>query len=229
MRFAPPPPPPPQIIRIVQTRLKDHDPWLMSERVLAEHLQVSRTVIREALQRLESQGMVEVVHGKGIKAVDKLERPVNQSIALKVPDAGKRLQQLAEVRLILEPEVARGASMMRTAGDVQELKIIQERFRDSKLPEEAVQCDLDFHRVLARIAGNAVMELILGSLADLGRESRVLTISKYGAELAHRQHEGILQAVEAGNSDQAAAAMRMHIQQSLVHLKSFRHIRDLSG
>ncbi|MFO1514187.1 MAG: FCD domain-containing protein [Verrucomicrobiota bacterium] len=210
----------PQIIRIVQKRLKDNDPWLMPERVLAERLHVSRTVIREAIQRLESEGMVEVVHGKGIKAVDKLQRPVNRSIALKIPDVEKRLQQLAEVRLILEPEVARGAALMRTTSDLQELKQIQSNLRESKLPEEAVQFDMDFHRVLARAAGNAVTELILGSLADLGRESRAVTISRYGVEPAHSQHERVLQAVEAGEADRAAAAMRAHIQQALKDLKS---------
>ena len=88
------------------------DGWLPPERQLAEQLGVSRTVIREATKRLELQGLIEVQHGIGIKVVDKLHKPLNGSLALLIPDTADRLRQLVEVRLLVEPEVARLAARL---------------------------------------------------------------------------------------------------------------------
>lgn len=76
--------------------------WLPAERLLVEQVGVSRTVVREATKRLEQQGMLEIQHGTGIKVVDKLHRPLNDSLSRLIPDVSERLRQLIETRLSTE-------------------------------------------------------------------------------------------------------------------------------
>ena len=70
---------------------EEEDRWLPGERSLAEQLGVSRSVVREATKRLEQQGMLEVQHGNGIKVVDRLHRPLSDSLTLLIPDMADRL------------------------------------------------------------------------------------------------------------------------------------------
>lgn len=187
------------------------DGWLPPERQLAEQLGVSRTVVREATKRLELQGLIEVRHGIGIKVVDKLHKPLNGSLALLLPDKAERLRQFAEVRLLVEPEAARLAAERVKPASLRALKQVQAKLAATTDVNEAVACDLEFHRQLARASGNEVLVLLLESLGELGRASRSVTISTTGAARAHEQHEAIISAVAAGDAPRASAAMRFHI------------------
>ena len=88
----------------------DGETWLPSERELARTFAVSRPVIREATKRLELQGLLEIHHGKGLKMVNQLHRPLSQSLEIDIPDLTDRLQQLHDTRLVIEPEIARLAA-----------------------------------------------------------------------------------------------------------------------
>src|SRR6266704_6091713 len=79
--------------------LKEGLAWLPTERELAVKLGVSRTVLREATKRLESHGLLQIEHGRGLRVVDNLHHPMTRSISLRLPDLPARLQQLAEVKL----------------------------------------------------------------------------------------------------------------------------------
>jgi DNA-binding FadR family transcriptional regulator len=87
---------------------------LPPERILAQKLGVSRTVMREATKRLESQGLLEIRHGSGIRIVNELHRPVCGSLSLAMPAPQERLRQLNEARLLVEPEIARQAAERRS-------------------------------------------------------------------------------------------------------------------
>lgn len=194
------------------------DGWLPPERQLAEQLGVSRTVIREATKRLELQGLIEVQHGIGIKVVDKLHKPLNGSLALLIPDTADRLRQLLEVRLLVEPEVARLAAERVNPAALRALKQVQARLAAATDLEEAIELDLEFHRQLVRASGNEVLVLLLESLGDLGRQSRSVTVSTTGSARAHEQHEAVLAAVAAGDADRAHAAMQFHIHEAAADL-----------
>lgn len=194
------------------------DGWLPPERQLAEQLGVSRTVIREATKRLELQGLIEVQHGIGIKVVDKLHKPLNGSLALLIPDTADRLRQLVEVRLLVEPEVARLAAERVKPVALRALKQVQARLAAAANMEEAIELDLEFHRQLARASGNEVLVLLLESLGELGRKSRSVTVSTTGIARAHEQHEAVLAAVAAGDADRAHTAMQFHIREAAADL-----------
>jgi GntR family transcriptional regulator, transcriptional repressor for pyruvate dehydrogenase complex len=186
-----------QLAKIIRLDQEEDDGWLPTERELSAQLGVSRSVVREAAKRLESQGLVEIQHGVGIKAVDKLHKPLNGSLALLIPDAEERLRQLA----------AENA----TAAQLRTLRRIHQQLIDAPDNARAIEADMAFHRALAEASGNQMFRLILDSLAEIGFASRQRTIGRVGKFTGIEHHAAILEAIERGDSEAAAAAMRHHI------------------
>lgn len=185
---------------------------------MAERLGVSRTVLREATKRLELQGLLEIRHGRGIRAVNRLHKPLSGSLSLLLPELAERLRQLSEARAAIEPEIARQAALKAKTSDVKQLRSIHERLLAAETHDEAVEADIDFHRTLARIAGNEILKLLLESLADLGRESRRVTIGNVGRQRAIDHHTAILTAVAAHDAPSAAKAMKHHMGEAALDL-----------
>lgn len=198
---------------------------LPPERVMAERLGVSRTVLREATKRLELQGLIEIRHGSGIRAVNQLHRPLSGALALLLPELPERLRQLVEARSAIEPEIARLAALRAKASDVKLLRVAHERMVNAQDETEAVEADIDFHRALAVVAGNEILKLTLESLADLGRESRRVTIGNVGQQRAIDHHAAVLAAVAAHDSDAAAEAMRHHLDEAGRDLNAKTRVR----
>ena len=190
------------------------DGKLPPERLMAESLGVSRTVLREATKRLELQGLLEIRHGSGIRAVNRLHKPLSGSLSLLLPELPERLRQLNEARAAIEPEIARQAALKAKTADVRQLRVIHDRLVAAGTHDGAVEADIDFHRTLARIAGNEILKLMLESLADLGRESRSVTIGNVGQQRAIDHHTAILTAVAAHDGPAAAKAMKHHMDEA---------------
>jgi DNA-binding FadR family transcriptional regulator len=202
-------------------KLADREGRLPSERDLAERLEVSRTVIREATKRLELQGVLEVRHGSGMRFVDKAYAPLSDAVERLLPDAAARLQQLAEARLIVEPQVARLAAERCKAEHRKALRLSQDKLAAAIETADAVAADLEFHRVLARAAGNRILELLLESLGELGRTSRQATLASTGIARAVEHHGLILHAVEKRRGQAAFDAMQAHMLGSSRDLKKY--------
>jgi len=194
------------------------DGLLPSERHLAEQFGVSRPVVREATKRLELQGLVEVRQGVGIRVVDRLHAPVSAAARLLLPDEGERLRQSLEVRLALEPVIARRAAERAGAADLLELNHLHTALESAPDLAAAMECDLAFHRELARLSGNEIFGLMLDSIADLGRESRRATMSEAGVGRAIKQHTAVLRAIVSGDAKGAEKAMRDHIDTAVSDL-----------
>jgi DNA-binding FadR family transcriptional regulator len=203
-----------RLARQLRDEVASGDDKLPPERLMAERLGVSRTVLREATKRLELQGLLEIRHGSGIRAVNRLHKPLSGSLSILLPELSERLRQLSEARAAIEPEIARQAALKAKAADVKQLRGIHERLLAAETHDEAVEADIDFHRTLARIAGNEIMKLMLESLADLGRESRRVTIGNVGRQRAIDHHAAILNAVAAHDGHAAATAMKHHMDEA---------------
>lgn len=189
--------------------------WLPPERSLAEQLGVSRTVVREATKRLEQQGLLQIQHGTGIKIVHHLHRPLSDSLNLLIPEMRNRLRQLHQTRLAIEPEAAALAAEHATEDHLAAIRSASTKLAKAETSEEAIDADLEWHRALAEASGNQIFRLILDSLADLGRESRMRTIGRIGKTPAVEHHAAIQAAVEKGDPKAAAKAMRLHILAAL--------------
>jgi GntR family transcriptional repressor for pyruvate dehydrogenase complex len=217
---------PPSLVEKVRTQLADllrgdatgREVWLPAERELAQRLCVSRSVVREATKRLETQGLVEIQHGIGIRAVDRLHRPLNDSLSMLIPDESNRMQALIEARLSIEPDAAAFAAERATRAQLDGLARVQKQLETAPDNEASVDADGAFHRCIAEASGNLIYRLVLDSLADLGKAGRLRSISRVGKDPAIQQHAGILAAIHARNSKLARTRMREHILAAVVDM-----------
>ena len=188
---------------------------LPSESGLADMLGVSRTVVREALARLSSDGITEARRGAGsfVKS-----RPSDR-LAVYMPWAEMPTTMGSyEVRLVLEAEAARLAALRRSPEAMAEIEQALERLRAALMSSSpAHEEDLAFHRCIVEATANAAFVCAFDSLGpDIDRIMRAgVDISRsrppevIGAMM--REHEVIVDAIRAQDSEGAALAMRWHL------------------
>ncbi len=197
---------------------------LPSEREISAELGVSRSVVREALGRLASLGLVRSVHGSGTRVEEPTGKQVTIGYRRLLRRADFPLKDLAAVRLVLEPPIAALAATKRDDAHIRRLEQAQEELVNrSRSLEAHIKADLEFHATLADATGNAAFHLVLAPIQELLIESRRRTLGRYGAELAHRHHTAILDAIVARDPQAAAAAMRFHIE------TNFQHLHEMGG
>src|SRR5208282_1717862 len=202
---------------ILKGQLKPGD-QLPAERDLAQRFGVSRTAVREAVKTLREKGLVEAYSGRGTFVTNGTSQAMRQSLDLMIrinPQEG--LANLAELRLVLEPEIA---SLAAPRIEEQLLSTMREAVavmdRNLHNPDAYVEADLDFHLALAEAAGNPLILSLLDSIVGLLREqrSRIFKV-RGGPERGQFHHKRILAAVEQRDPEAARQAMRAHLTQVL--------------
>jgi DNA-binding FadR family transcriptional regulator len=142
---------------------------------------------------------------------------------LRRPDV--KLEHLAAIRLPLETAIASLAAVQRTDDHLAQLEKAQKVLANPRRTLEShVKADVAFHAILADATGNPLFQVVLEPIAELLSESRRQTLEHYGAELAHRHHEKILDAVRRWDREAAAQAMREHIDANYRHLAELAEI-----
>ena len=200
---------------IVKGDLKAGD-QLPAERDLAQRFGVSRTAVREAVKALREKGLVEAYSGRGTFITDGTTQAVRQSLDLMVkigqPEGSTHL---AEVRAILEPEIAALAAVR-----IQETELVTMREavavmdRAGQDPQAYIEADLDFHLALAEGAANPLILSLLDSIVGLLREQRLRIFRVPGGpERGQVHHKRILDAIERRDAEKAREAMRAHLAQ----------------
>jgi GntR family transcriptional repressor for pyruvate dehydrogenase complex len=186
---------------------------LPPERILVEQLGVSRTVVREALNLLETRGLIRVEHGRGaIVSADGADA-LHSNLEFLLRMEPSTLWELMEMRKALEVEVAGLAAERSTTDDIAIMRVVLDRMRENiNAPDGYVDADVEFHNLLARSARNRVFLMMIEPIVDLLLASRRLTGSKEAnAERALRAHEAILKKVEAKDVEGARIEMRKHM------------------
>jgi len=202
---------------ILKGQLKPGD-QLPAERDLAQRFGVSRTAVREAVKTLREKGLVEAYSGRGTFVTNGTSQAIRQSLDLMIRiNQQEGSANLAELRLVLEPEIA-GLAASRIEEQLlstmrESVSVMDRNLRD---PDAYVEADLDFHLALAEAAGNPLILSLLDSIVGLLREqrSRIFNV-KGGPERGQFHHKRILAAVEQRDSEAAREAMRAHLQQVL--------------
>jgi GntR family transcriptional regulator, transcriptional repressor for pyruvate dehydrogenase complex len=189
---------------------------LPAERDLAQQFGVSRTAVREAVKTLREKGLVEAYHGRGTFIRDGTAQAIRQSLGL-ITRIGQPegTFHLAEVREILEPEIA---ALAAARVEEQHVSTMREAYaamdRSRQDPDAFIEADLDFHLSLAEAAGNPLILSLLDSIVGLLREQRMRIFhTDGGPERGQFHHKRILEAVECRDPERARAAMRAHLQQ----------------
>jgi GntR family transcriptional repressor for pyruvate dehydrogenase complex len=200
---------------IVSGTLKPGD-QLPAERELAQRFGVSRTAVREAVKALREKGLVEAYSGRGTFITDGTSQAVRQSLDLMVKiGQAEGSGHLAEVRAILEPEIA---ALAATRIQDAELTTMREAVgtmdRAGQDPDAYIEADLDFHLALAEAADNPLILSLLDSIVGLLREQRLRIFRVPGGpERGQFHHKKILDAVERRDANAARQAMRDHLAQ----------------
>jgi len=184
---------------------------LPPEGALAQSFGVSRTVIREAMRTLRTQGLVEVSQGRAPRVKPADTRTVIASLDLMLRRGSGTLLHLVEARRPLESEIAALAAERATAEHLAGMQAAIDQLVAASSQEERAEADVQFHRVLAESTGNPVFGLLLETLSALLRESRRKTIATSGVEIALAGHRAVLTAVRCNDPIAARQAMLDHL------------------
>jgi DNA-binding GntR family transcriptional regulator len=172
---------------------------------LVRELEVSHTPIREALGRLEGEGLVVKTHLVGYSAAPQITR--------------RRFDELYELRLLLEPDAARRAAQRITEATMRKLRETADRMRKLGSSRERLsysgfaRLDADFHDQIMEIGGN---ELIRVTLAHLHTHFHIFRLIFHArvTEEALMEHDSLLATISSGDEIGAERAMREHIERS---------------
>jgi DNA-binding GntR family transcriptional regulator len=182
---------------IVSMRISPGEP--ITEESLSKELDVSRPILRESLQRLQAEGMVERRSNGRVKVTE---------ISL------THANNLYAARAALEEATVRQACELRTSA---ELRQLADTLSGLAVPtaDAAAATGRMFHAQIAAIARNPVIDHLVDQLSGQIDRYRNLSVTESARpEESAVEHREILVALERGDADLAAAAMRKHITAS---------------
>ncbi len=179
---------------------------------LATEFEVSRSVIREAMQRLQSSRLIEMSQGRNARVKLAGSEALIENLQVAMHRSQATLLHLAEVREPLEAEIAALAAERIGDEDLLRLHIAVRKLAEAKAPQSQIEADMEFHRVLAESTGNPIYLFLMDALAELLRESRRKTIGLGGVQPALLGHQAVLKAVQRRDPKAARSAMLEHVQ-----------------
>lgn len=187
---------------------------LPTERQLAEQFGASRASVREALRGLEQEGVIRIKKGVSggvfVATIDHqlVARPMETLLRLKKLS----IHEIAEARLIFEPEAARLAAQRATPEDLAQMaEVIQQMDAAVRKGKTFGSYDLKFHKLVAQAARNPVLQMVSESMLEVA--SRVITDLRPSVEVLRHVtdcHTAIYMAIRDGNADLAFKLMSEH-------------------
>lgn len=172
---------------------------VVQESRLRDELEIGRTPIREALQRLALENLVRSVPHRGTFVT-----PVN------ITD----LARITEVRVVLEGHAARLAAERCTAADRGEMTGLLDRLEPSVVRDQRalMRLDQEIHRQIYRWARNSFLEATLNRYLNLSLRLWYLVLDQeVRLREAVDEHIALLRGIQAGDGDQAEECMRRHV------------------
>ncbi|KAA1011287.1 FadR family transcriptional regulator [Paraburkholderia panacisoli] len=198
-----------------------------TEVALMKKLSVSRSVVREAVSRLQAANVVETRHGVGTFILSPSKKEV---LRLPASDLSDRLDVMAiiEFRIDLEGASAALAASRRNDQHLKEIAGALRKFDDeiSNGDTDVLRHDVEFHLQIARASGNRYFFDVLSQMGR-GVSPRTRLGKAEIAELDHierlrtvqSEHMAIYQAIVRQDADDARAAMRIHLSNSRERLR----------
>ena len=199
---------------------------LPTEQEIMVRFDVSRTVVREALSRLQASSLVETRHGIGTFV---MEQPTSSNFKIAEQDLSTVADVISvlELRISLETEAAGLAAQRRTSANLDAMQAALNAFQASiDLDSDAVPPDFNFHMEVARATGNqhfADLMTYLGTMIiprtrvntpQNAPEGRLSYLQRVNGE-----HESIFVAIRNQDPEAARAAMRTHLSNSRERLR----------
>lgn len=172
---------------------------VIDEHMLMRQLNLGRTPIREALQRLDSEGLVNVVPRRGTFVSD-----------ISISD----LQKIFELRIVLEGFCARLAAQRITEDQIEKMERVLRDLEELQNgdPSTFMSIDERFHKLLYRASDNEFLAETLDRLYDFSLRLWYLVLNRLDdVRDAIEQHRGVLNALREGDGARAEALIQTHI------------------
>jgi len=172
----------------------------LTEGELAEIVGVSRTPVREALLKLEVEGLIRLYPKKG---------------ALVLPVSAQEIADVVETRLLVEEFSARKVVPASAVliGRLEELLEVQRQAAGDGDPAAFSVADRSFHAEIVRHAGNEILSQLYDRLRDRQLRMGVALLEAHPDRVAKSiaDHGELLEAIRAGDTDGAAASVGRHV------------------
>lgn len=208
---------------------------LPTESELMRTYEVSRTVVREALSKLQAAGLVETRHGIGTFVL----QPRSNGMFFLDPSelaASVDVMAMLELRISLETESAGLAAQRRTHAQLQAMRAALDDFtRSTQLGEDTVAHDFRFHLQIAQATGNRyfadIMTHLGTTLIPRTRVGTARTVTPNDSYLqrVNREHEEIYTAIARQDAESSRAAMRVHLTNSRERLRQAQNAVATQG
>ena len=193
-----------------------------SQKEIAESENVSRTVVREAVARLEAHGFAVSRQGSGVYVPDTVRYRAFQVTREELSELSD-VVKLLEMRLAIETEMAALAALRRTTGDIAAMREALSRMsKVSDDPTSSAEADADFHMTIAKATQNPYYLRLIDFLGvrlvpprSLYLRDRPAPAHAAYVEKVHAEHESIIDAIVRKDQARARNAARRHMLESL--------------
>lgn len=181
----------------------------LQQNTLASQLNVSTTPVREALSRLASEGLIQIDAHRGaiVRGLDDQE-----------------LDEIYQIRQILEPLAARKAAALISEDQLQEAEALWLRMEDHSDPAEWAECNREFHALFVTAAESPRLGSILKGLRDSSTRYVQWSLTAYPQRFvsANQDHRDLIDACRARNGEEAATIEARHLSGTLEALRLHR-------
>ncbi len=186
---------------------------LPSERMLSEKFGVSRSNIREAIQKLEFYGLLNSIPQSGTFVANigviAMNGMIEDILRLEDPD----FKDLVETRILLELKTVRLAALRRTDEDLEKMKEALDAYTNKVLKgEDAVEEALLFHLAIAKASGNSTMNTFMLIITPeiITNFEKYHVCDKSLAQSGIKEHQAIYDAIKYQNPKAAKQKMKEH-------------------
>ena len=192
---------------------------LLSERELAERLQVSRASVREAIRSLELMAFVEIKPGEGTFVRSQNTNDIILPLAMFLAVEKSSFLEMFEIRRVLETATSSMAAERATEEEIEQIRVAYEKmeesisFRDSEKGEEY---DTIFHYAIAEATHNGLLIRLYRTISEdfsrtISTARRYLFIDEQNPQIILDHHKKIYEAIRDHNPKKASEAMLEHL------------------
>lgn len=217
-----------RVAELLLNKIRDDDlapgTRLPSEMAMATHFGVSRTVIRESIAMLKTDGLLETRKGSGTYLLDSVL--ARKSASDRFTDKSvQSLLNLIEVRRSFEAETARLAAIRRTPGQLAEIEHALRRISDAVAKgADGVDEDAQFHRSIAAATGNPYWvrfnDMFAQHIHSAVTVTRANDLRENITQQVMGEHQKILDAIAAGDAEAARNAAAEHMEHAAERVRA---------
>ncbi len=178
----------------------------LTETAVSEQMNVSSTPVREAFRRLASEGLVKIIPWRGV---------VVQEFSF------QKLVEVYQCREALEVKAIQLAADQIDEPGIEKLKMLLEKSKVTNDYTEYTAINTTIHETLFEYANNNTLTNLIGQINDVIMHDRnVSSFSESRKDEIYEEHKRIIHALENRNKDEAAIAMKKHVENGFKYIKN---------